>query len=77
MDMLLDSKLDLSHSLQGPVPATFQFVGHQAVFRIRRIVLFLCASRKRTLHTTQAVDELAPETVWLAWWTTKITLFLP
>jgi integrase len=46
MDMLLDSKFDLSHSLQGLVPATFQFVRYQAVFWIRRIILFLGATRR-------------------------------
>ena len=39
VDMLLNSKLDLSHPLQCLVPATFKLVRHQPVFRVRRIVL--------------------------------------
>jgi hypothetical protein len=41
MDVLLDAQFNLLDSLQGLIPAAFQFVGDQAVLRVRGIVLLL------------------------------------
>jgi hypothetical protein len=41
VDLLLDAKPDLSHSLQGLVPATFHFACPQTAFWICCIVLFV------------------------------------
>ena len=43
VDVLRDARLNLLDSPQCLVPSPFQFVRDQAVFRVRGIVLLLCA----------------------------------
>jgi hypothetical protein len=44
--VLIDAPFDLVDALQGLIPAPLQFVGHQPIFGIRRIVLLLRPLRR-------------------------------
>ena len=45
LDVVIDAGFDLADALQRLIPAPLQFVGHQSVVRVRRIVLLLRAAR--------------------------------
>ena len=44
--VLIDAPLDLVDTLQGVIPAPFQFISDQAILRIRRVVLLLRPLRR-------------------------------
>ncbi len=46
LDVLIETRLDLVDTLQGLIPAPLQFVGHQPILGIRRVVLLLRPLRR-------------------------------